>query len=192
MTESGNQSAYALAANATPFGHLMSAPGPASYEAREHTAVGTKGPSDYEAYYGPAPPGVLNADVMGQIARTNLQLPAYYQVRPRSKTLVYIRQHSLAPVPIHTCAFAGPFAGVCANIRWPPFQYTLVHLLTYAPTFAGPRSNTHLCICWRMRQHTLVGLGRARTFTWSASSRGVLPTLMTVSGLDFTRVVLTV
>lgn len=83
MTESGNQSAYALAANATPFGHLLKAPGANSYEAAQQTAVSTRGPSDYEAYYGPAPAGVLNADVMGQIARTNLQLPAYYQVRTR-------------------------------------------------------------------------------------------------------------
>ena len=36
--------------------------------------------SVYEAYYGPAPAGVQNVDVMGHIARTNLTLPAYYQV----------------------------------------------------------------------------------------------------------------
>ena len=142
MTESGNQSAYALAANATPFGHLMSAPGPASYEAREHTAVATKGPSDYEAYYGPAPPGVLNADVMGQIARTNLQLPAYYQVRP---------------LFCNALAYAPTFRQLAWRIRW-------------------RRSNAPL-------QTRAFGLCRARTFTWSASFRGVLPTLMTVSAL---------
>ena len=37
--------------------------------------------SVYEAYYGPPPAGLQGVDVMGHIARTNLTLPAYYQVR---------------------------------------------------------------------------------------------------------------
>lgn len=37
--------------------------------------------SVYESYYGPAPLGLQGTDVMSHIARTNLTLPAYYQVK---------------------------------------------------------------------------------------------------------------
>lgn len=70
---------HALAGAPAAPGNLFRGQSAISAQAGNVTGVSTTRVGDYEAYYGPAPPGVSNADVMGQVARTNLQLPAYYQ-----------------------------------------------------------------------------------------------------------------
>lgn len=90
MSFTGAVPAYSFASAPADAGALYSAAGrDARGDVFAQAATGDafgRSSNIYDSYYGPAPAGLQNVDVMGHIARTNLTLPAYYQVRARAKS----------------------------------------------------------------------------------------------------------
>lgn len=100
-------------------------------------SAGSAGPSNvFEAYFGPAPEG-MNADAVSRIARTNLQLPAYYQ--GRNLYLERIISWGVADVEDWpTTAFLPllPYDGM--HFSWSKMQNT-PHILDRVPEEAASR-----------------------------------------------------
>jgi hypothetical protein len=100
-------------------------------------SAGSAGPSNvFEAYFGPAPEG-MNAAAVSRIARTNLQLPAYYQ--GRNLYLERIISWGVADVEDWpTTAFLPllPYDGM--HFSWSKMQNT-PHILDRVPEEAASR-----------------------------------------------------
>lgn len=87
MSFTGAVPAYSFASAPADAGALYSAAGrDARGDVFAQAATGDafgRSNNIYDSYYGPAPAGLQNVDVMGHIARTNFTLPAYYQASAR-------------------------------------------------------------------------------------------------------------
>lgn len=101
------------------------------------TYKGTSGPANvFEAYFGPAPMG-FETEGMNRVARTNLQLPAYYQ--GRNMYLERIVSWGVADVmDWPTTAFLPllPYDGM--HFSWSKMQNT-PHILDRVPEEAASR-----------------------------------------------------
>jgi hypothetical protein len=127
---------YALAPNPGPGGSMLTA----DMTPKDGNVSGVHsgpGPANlFEAYFGPAPEG-MNADAVSRIARTNLQLPAYYQ--GRNLYLERIISWGVADVEDWpTTAFLPllPYDGM--HFTWSKMQNT-PHILDRVPEEAASR-----------------------------------------------------